>query len=89
MGTTFTPVIMKVGQYLNFTKIGDTGKTSIIGVGNNSGIKLGHIKWVGAWRKYCYFPAEQTQFDSKCLAEIIKFLDELMMLRKPALNIES
>jgi hypothetical protein len=73
--------VLLVSEYLNFTEIGDTGKTKIIGVGNNSGVKLGLIKWVGAWRKYCFFPACDTFFDGKCLDTIKTFTDELAVQR--------
>lgn len=34
---------------------------------------LGLIKWYGAWRKYCFFPEEQTIFESVCLKDISDF----------------
>lgn len=41
----------------------------------NPGVKLGEIKWFGAWRKYCFYPESDTIFDNKCLNYIIEFLD--------------
>lgn len=76
------PEVLKITEYLNFTKISDTGKTIIVGIGNNSGVKLGLIKWMGAWRRYCFFPYEETLYDTKCLAEIIQFIADLMAQRK-------
>ena len=73
--------ILKITEYLNFSEIGDTGKTKIIGVGNNSGVKVGLIKWVGAWRKYCFFPEPDTFFDSKCLEDLKAFMGAMMTAR--------
>jgi hypothetical protein len=81
MGQSFKPQVLKVTEFLNFTLIGDTGKTQIIGVGNNSAVKLGLIKWVGAWRKYCFFPEQDTFYDTKCLEEIKAFMGDLMLAR--------
>lgn len=38
---------------------------------------IGIIKWYGAWRKFCFFPIEDTIWDSKCLSNIIEFLDKI------------
>lgn len=51
-------------------------KTPIYYIETHEGIPLGKIKWYGAWRKFCFFPNEQTIWDSKCLKHIIEFLDE-------------
>jgi hypothetical protein len=37
---------------------------------------LGHIKWFGAWRKYCFFPLEYTVFEWDCLRDIADFCQE-------------
>jgi hypothetical protein len=34
---------------------------------------LGIVKWYGAWRKYAFFPAEQTIFEWDCLRDIAEF----------------
>jgi hypothetical protein len=36
--------VLKVTEFLNYTKIGDSGKTITLSVVNNSGSKLGIIK---------------------------------------------
>lgn len=38
---------------------------------------LGEIKWYAPWRKYCFYPNNDTIWDSKCLSEIINFLNDL------------
>lgn len=50
-------------------------------------ILLGHIKWHGAWRKYCFFPQGDTIFDAICLQDIIMFIDAQMAVRKLQKNI--
>ena len=44
---------------------------------SNSDIKLGEIKWFGAWRQYCFYPEGNTIFDRKCLTYINSFLEEV------------
>jgi len=68
--------------YLLFQIYDDTGKTKAWNVINNeSGDCLGFIRWYGAWRKYCFFPHEDTVFCSKCLSEIVSFMQDQMKLR--------
>jgi hypothetical protein len=43
--------------------------------------ELGQIKWYPAWRRYVFFPSENTLYDANCLEEIEKFLRELMASR--------
>jgi hypothetical protein len=35
---------------------------------------LGTVKWYGAWRKYCFFPAGETVFEEQCLSDIRNFI---------------
>jgi hypothetical protein len=75
-------IVLKVTKFLNFTEIKDTGKTKIVGVGNNAGEKLGLIKWHGPWRKYVFTPITDSIYDVKCLIDIIAFIKELTDQRK-------
>ncbi len=45
---------------------------------------LGTIKWFGAWRKYAFFPANYTIYETQCLKDIIIFLENMMVDRKIA-----
>jgi hypothetical protein len=36
---------------------------------------LGIIKWYGAWRRYCFFPAPSTIFEETCLRDIATFCE--------------
>jgi hypothetical protein len=66
---------------LQFSDIKDTGKTKQYSVGCNNDY-LGIIKWYAPWRRYTFFPKENTLFDNNCLKEIINFIDNQMKLRK-------
>ena len=37
---------------------------------------IGLVKWFGAWRKYCFFPIENTVFEQDCLRDIAQFIEE-------------
>lgn len=46
-------------------------KTPIVGVySKDNGIRLGHIKWWGRWRQFCFFPAAMTLFNPDCMKAI-------------------
>lgn len=40
-------------------------------------ILYGRIKWYNHWRKYCFYAEDNIIWDSKCLIELINFLDKL------------
>lgn len=42
---------------------------------------IGEIKWWGAWRKYCFFPGEDTVYDNKCMLQIMNFMNEINLAR--------
>ena len=37
---------------------------------------LGLVKWWGAWRCYCFFPAAETLYEKVCLREIADFCEQ-------------
>lgn len=74
--------LLKQTKFLNFVEISDTGKTKVIGVGNNQGQKLAYLKWATGWRRYVFMPFPDTQFDADCLTEILNFMQQLMNDRK-------
>jgi len=74
---------MKESKYLEYFKAGHTGKTEVHDVlSKSSGAILGHIKWYGPWRQYCFWPCPQTIFNPDCLNHINGFIAELMAERK-------
>lgn len=69
--------IVKQNEYFRIIKENLANrKTPIYHIETLNGIPLGEIKWYGAWRKFCFFPYEETVWDMKCLTDIIKFLDK-------------
>jgi hypothetical protein len=34
---------------------------------------LGVVKWFAQWRKYCFFPYDNSLFDAGCLVELAEF----------------
>ena len=68
--------LSEVGEWVRFDLLGtsESGKTSVWAVRSKNGAALlGHIKWFGRWRRYCFFPEPETAFDEKCLREIAAF----------------
>ena len=73
--------------YLKFDLVEQKVKTAVYLVSSIlSNEPLGHIYWNNAWRRYAFFPLENTTFDSSCLTEIRDFIDFLMKNRKKALK---
>ena len=70
---------MTENKYLEFFRAGDTGKTEVYDVLSKSkGFVLGHIKWYGPWRQYCFYPSPQCVFNRDCLETIREFIQNLM-----------
>lgn len=68
-----------IGKYMTAEKLPpEKGrKTCIWDVVGRSGVQwLGVIKWYAPWRKYCFFPANDTLFDIQCCAQLSKFLSK-------------
>lgn len=67
-------------KYLNFEQSYSEGKTKRFLVKNKSGERLGCIKWWSHWRRYVFISlATELIFDTSCLGDIKKFIDELML----------
>lgn len=63
-------------SYLRFVDSVPTGKTKSWSVSSTDGHYLGTVRFSGAWRKYCFFPKGDTQFDASCLREIADFCEK-------------
>lgn len=69
-------------KYLKFKEVPNEGKkTKRFIILNLQGETLGSIYWKGSWRKYIYFTIK-AEYDTKCLTEIINFINNLMNERK-------
>ena len=68
-----------MSSYLNFKFYckSASGKTDIYNVLNTKDEYLGQIKWNGAWRKYCFYPNENTLWDIKCLSDVCNFINKI------------
>ena len=74
---------MVKSKYLEFDKIGDTGKTEVWNIiSKSSEFILGQIKWYGAWRQYCFWPTTHTVFNVECINDVANAIKELMEKRK-------
>lgn len=66
-------------EFLEFTETKSiSGLTKVIYIKSKRGDKLGKISWSGPWRKYCFYPECDTQFDSSCIMAIVNVIDNLM-----------
>jgi hypothetical protein len=45
---------------------------------------IGVIRWHTSWRKYGFFPENNTIYEEVCLREIADFIEELTKARKAA-----
>lgn len=75
---------INLGKYIvAYNQTPENRKTKIFDLCNskNELIYLGQIKYNPRWRKYCFYPVEDTVFDGGCLHEIISFLDKLNLER--------
>ena len=74
-------------KYMEFDKVGDTGKTEIWNIlSKSSSFILGQVKWYGPWRQYCFFPSPNSVFNPTCMLNINAFIKELMKQRKGGIS---
>lgn len=72
-----------MAKYIEFKEVPSNKKTSTYQVVSKEGAGvLGEIKWYASWRKYSFFPAANTLYETKCLTDIVEFIDHLMDERK-------
>ena len=72
-----------MSSYLKFDLLEQKTKTAVYLVSSSfNGEALGRISWHGAWRRYGFYPIDDTVFDSACLGEIREFIDTLMKERE-------
>lgn len=79
-----TPQISEA-KWISFTKTGESpsGKTNIYRVRQKQTphALLGEIRWYPAFRGYSFFPEPYTIFETRCMADIILFIEAIMHLR--------
>jgi hypothetical protein len=75
--------IIKETKYLCFINKEVKLKTKIIGIMNkNHGEEIGLIKWFSKWRQYCFFPTNDTVWNTTCIEDIYDVISDLMDERK-------
>ena len=68
--------------YIYFNEIRTKKKTKHFEITSiSTDLVLGEIKWYAQWRKYAFFPHEETFFDEKCLKVIFDKIISLMKKR--------
>lgn len=67
-------------KHLEFILVGksESGKTNLWEVKNKTlNYEIGMIKWAGNFRKYAFYPKNDTMYDSNCLHAIADFLTQV------------
>ena len=72
----YNKVIFECNYFMISEEVVVGRKTPILHIHSNEGYYLGDIKWYGAWRKFCFYPTQDTVWDEKCLAELLNFLEQ-------------
>ncbi len=55
------------------SKSGKTFVWTVIAI--DGSVSLGEIRWLGRWRKYAFFPKNDTVFEKTCLRDIADFCE--------------
>lgn len=78
------------GEFCEYRPIDRTERTWVWSVEarDSSVMSLGRVSWFGRWRKYAFYPAPNTTFDTKCLAEIAAFLTQRDRELRKSLRLE-
>jgi hypothetical protein len=71
-------------SFLKIVEVGLTssGKTKIFNVRTQDDRHLGSILWHAPWRRYCFYPVENTLFDYGCMNQIAEFIEQQMAERR-------
>ena len=72
-----------MAKWINFKIIKDNGVTKIWEIKpKKEELPLGFIKWYPPWRKYAFFPVDDTLYEPTCLRDIAKFIEGQMQARR-------
>lgn len=78
---------MRIGKWMIAIDITpEKRKTKIYKINNNDNEFLGIISWGTGFRKYCFYPNNDTMYSADCLEDIIKFIEKLERERKDDKN---
>lgn len=76
---------MSEGKWIRFTEVehDHKRKTKQYAVVNKESTTIiGYVKWYGPWRQFAFFPDHNTVYETTCLADIGKFIKQLMLERR-------
>lgn len=74
---------LATNPYLEFVDVTPPGRiTLVVEVRSARGAYLGSLKWYGAWRQYCFFPAPDCIFNVGCLDTIKRNTQVMNDVRK-------
>jgi hypothetical protein len=63
-------------QFISFELVQDTGITKRWQVHTlDLSVVLGSVHWFGRWRKYAFFPLQETVYEHHCLRDIANFAE--------------
>lgn len=75
--------IIKETKYLVFALVPTKGKTKSVDIINKHHEEvIGEIKWFGPWRQYCFFPYNNTLWNTTCITDVQEVIDELKKERE-------
>ena len=77
--------VVYIGKYFSIIEVfQENKKTNIYYIypDSDTDVLLGRIKWYNHWRKYCFYAEDNIIWDTKCLNELITFLDNLNQVHK-------
>lgn len=77
----------QLGKYMDVLEITlPNRKTHTYQLKSKQGDSLGEVKWNPGWRKFCFYPVNDTVFDDKCLVDLIEFIQKLNLIHKEEKN---
>ena len=76
-----------MGKWIKFIEIEKKPKTKVYAVVTtyDESTTIGHIAWFSRWRKYAFYPKQDTVWEVQCLSDIINFINNLMLKRNQRL----
>lgn len=75
--------IIKETKYLAFAVAPTKGKTKVILIINRHHEEvIGEIKWFSRWRQYCFFPYNDTIWNTTCIMDVQEVIDKLKKERE-------
>lgn len=66
-----------MARWVEFVELAPNPKTKVWDVVSKSGGEsLGSVSWFGRWRKYAFFPNDETIYEPDCLRDIAQFCED-------------